>query len=271
MPALDGLVSTAQQKIDKGISYVIIGVVLIAGFLLLSSLFRFLFGKKAQIGKAITSGMEILCLYAIYIVIYAFQLHWNVFVNPLPFMTLNENTLFIFTFVDANFTVICSEVLRLLILAFLINLMNSIIPEGKKLLSWLLLRSGTVVLAVFVNQAADYALNLWLPTGFGVFAPFILVGVLLLLILLGSLKLLVGIALSTANPIVGALYTFFFSNFIGRALARAILTTGLLTALVYLMDSLGLATIAITTPVLMAAIPVAMVLILLWYVVDRAV
>lgn len=250
MSSLNSLVSTVQQKIDTITSHVLLGIVLIVGFLLLSSLFRFLFGKKAQIGKAFTSGMEILCLYIIYIAVYAFRLHWNVFLNPLPFTTLENGILHFFTFADTNFTAVCGEILRLLILAFLVNLMNSIIPKGKKVLTWLLLRSGTVVLALFANYMAESALSLWLPFGIATYAPMILIGVLVVLILLGSLKLLVGIALGISNPILGALYTFFFANFVGRALARAILTTTLIVALVYLLNILGLTTVVITTPAL---------------------
>ena len=249
MSALNNLISTIQQKIDTVTSHVFLGIVLIVGFLLLSSLLKLLFGKKAQIGKAITSGMEILCLYALYIAIYVWGLHWNVFLNPLPFLSLDDRALHIFTFAGADFTAICSEVLRVLILAFLVNLMNSIIPKGKHFFTWLLLRSGTVALAVLANYMAESALSVWLPFGIATYAPMILIGVLLLLILLGSLKLLVGVALGVANPIIGALYTFFFANFIGRALARAILTTALITALVYLLNILGLTAIVITAPV----------------------
>ena len=38
----------------------------------------------------------------------------------------------------------------------------------------------------------------------------ILLGILVAMLLLGALKLFVGIALATINPIIGALYTFFF-------------------------------------------------------------
>ena len=247
MPSPDSLTSTIQQKIDSVMSHVVLGVVLIFGFLLLSSLLKLLFGKKAQIGKAITSGMEILCLYVIYIAIYAFHLHWDLFLHPLPFISLDNNTLHIFSFAGADFTTICGEILQLLILAFLVNLMNSVIPTGKHFLTWLLLRSGTILLAIFVNYMAAYVLDLWLPFEIAAYAPIILMCVLVLLILMGSLKLLVGLALGVANPIIGALYTFFFANFIGRALARAILTTALITVLVYLANILKLTSVVIAT------------------------
>ena len=55
------------------------------GVLLLSSLNRFLFGKENQINLAITTAMEILCLYVINIVICAMGLQYELFLTPLPF------------------------------------------------------------------------------------------------------------------------------------------------------------------------------------------
>ena len=64
---------------------------------------------------------------------------------------------------------------------------------------------------------------------------------------------------------------FFFSNFIGRALARSILSTALITGLVVLLNSMNLVAISITTASLIASIPFLLLLVLLWYVVDRIV
>lgn len=271
LSTITSMIDTLREKADSIIHYAMFFGILVVAFLLVSSMFRFLFGKKAQIGKAITSAMEILCLYMICIVIYSFGLHWDLFVNPLPFMSLQGDTLLLFPILTASFSEICTQVLELLILAFLVNLMNSIIPEGKKLLVWLALRVVTVVLAVIVNGISDVLLNQWMPDGLSAIAPIALIAVLVVLILLGSLKILVGAAMTIANPVIGVLYTFFFSNFIGRALARSILSTALVTGLVVLLNAMNLAAIPIAAAGLIAFIPFLLLLILLWYVVDRIV
>lgn len=240
-----------------------------AGFLLLSSLFRFLFGKKAQLRKAFTSAMEILCLYLIYIYAYSLELDWEIFSSPLPFLSVTENALTLLPMTSASFLNICDHLARLLLLAFPVNLINAIIPKGKKLWLWLPLRAGTVVLTLYMNYGLDLLLRAVLPQGIAAVAPLILLAVLILLILVGSLKLIVGAALCVANPVVGGLYTFFFSNLIGRALARAVLTTGLITALVYWMDRLGIGIFALSAVSLSALLPALLLLILLWYAVDR--
>lgn len=264
-------ISTAQQEVNSIVDYAIFFGVAIVGILLISSMFRFLFGKKAQLGKSITSAMEILCLYVICIVVYSFGLHWDIFLNPLPFVSIEEGHMQVFPILDAEYMEICSQFTKLLIIAFLVNLMNSIIPEGKKLWLWLLLRLGTVILVIFVNYGLDHMLNIWLPQGITDVAPIILLGTLILLILLGSLKMIVGVSLFVANPIIGALYTFFFSNLIGRALARSIVSAGLITALVYLLHSLGIVAMTITATSLLLLIPALIIVILIWYLVDRIV
>lgn len=265
------LFTTLEQKATTVLNYICFGAIAIVGFLLISSMFRFLFGKKNQLGKAITSAMEILCLYVICIVIYSFGLHWDIFLNPLPFISIEDGALKIFSIFNADFMEICTQFTKLLMIAFLVNLMNTIIPEGKKLLVWLLLRAATVVLAIGANYVLDVVLFMWLPQGIGQIAPLILLAALILLILLGSLKLVVGVTLFVANPIIGALYTFFFANLIGRSLARSIISAGLITALFYLMNSMGILSLVLSAASLVALIPALLIIILLWYVVDRIV
>lgn len=268
---MSDFLSTLQQKSDTILDYVLFFLIAAVGFLLISSLLRFLFGKKNQLGKAITSAMEVLCLYVICIVVYSFGIHWDIFLNPLPFISMADGQMQIFPIIGAEFTDICAQFAKLLLVCFLVNLMNSIIPEGKKFWLWLILRVATVVLVIFANYGLDLLLNTWLPEGIAQIAPLILIVTLVLLVLLGSLKLIVGIGLFVANPVIGALYTFFFSNFIGRSLARAILSAGLITALVYLMNSLGIVAMSITVASLALLIPALLIIVLLWYIIDRIV
>lgn len=260
-----------HQKANNTLNYICFGAIGIAGLLLISSMVRFLFGKKNQLGKAITSAMEILCLYVIWTAIYCFGLHWKVFLSPLPFLSLEHNCLNIFPILSAPFQEICVPFLKLLMIAFLVNLMNSVIPEGKRLFIWLIMRICAVVLALGLNYVLDLALGIWFPQSFWQNASWVLLGVLVLLIALGSLKMIVGAALFVTNPLIGALYTFFFSNLIGRSLARSILSAGLVTGLVCLMNSLGILSIAVSAASLLALIPAFAIIVLLWYAIDRIV
>lgn len=269
MEAINELLVTIEQHRDEILQYLKFSGILIFGFLFISSLFRFLFGKKAQLNRAVSSAMEILGLYIINIVIYAMGLRYAFFLSPLPFVQLSGAHLRVFPILTAEFTAICDQVLKILIIAFFVNILNDVIPTGKNLLSWYFFRLLTVVLAVGANYVIDLLLGLFLPQGFTEIAPTVLMIALVALVLLGSLKLLTGLALAFLDPIVSGLYTFFFSNFIGRELARAMVTTALLTGLVALLNALEITTVYIAAAALTGYIPLLIILLVLWYIVGH--
>lgn len=259
----------AEQIKVTAVQYAKFVGILIFGILLISSLTRFLFGKKAQINLAVTSAVEIFCVYVVNAVIYALGLQLQQFLTPLPFVAMVEDYLIIYPILSAEFTDICHHVLKLLIIAFLVNLINEFVPRGKHVITWFLLRFVTVVASVAVIYVAELLLNTYVPQGLAEIAPTILLCVLVALILLGSLKVFVGAAMAFLDPIVAALYTFFFSNFIGRALAKAIVSTALLTGVVVLLDVLEIAVLHIAAAALTAYIPLLLVVLVLWYIVGH--
>ncbi len=268
MNDIENVVSGVQENASQLIQYAkFLGIVLI-GFLLLSSLSKFIF-KKAQLNKAISSAVEILGLYVINIVIYALGLRWELFLSPLPFVSIDKDVMTVFPMLSAEFTDICAQVLRVLIIAFLVNILNDFIPKGKHVVSWYFFRLLTVVLAVGANYLADILLSTVLPANLLEIAPTVLVIALVALVLLGSLKLLTGAAIAAANPVIGALYTFFFSNIIGKELARALVTTALLTGLVVALNTLGITSILIAASALTAYIPLLVIVLVLWYIVGH--
>lgn len=243
--------------------------VLALGVLLLSSLTHFLFGKENQINIAVTAAMEILCLYVVNIVIYALGLQYDFFLTPLPFVTLAEDYLFLFPVLSADLNALCDQGLRLLIIAFLVNLIGGMIPQGQHLLTWTILRLITVALSVVALYGADMLLATYVPQGLSKYAPTVLVLSLAALIALGSLKVFVGAALAFLDPIIAALYTFFFSNIIGRALARALVSTLLIGGLLAALNAMGIGVLHIAASALPAYIPLLVVVVLLWYFVGR--
>lgn len=239
------------------------------GVLLISSLTRFLFGKENQINLAVTSAMEILCLYVLNIVIYALGLQLECFLSPLPFVTMAEDYLFLFPLLTSELTVICDQLLKLLIIAFLVNLIGGLIPQGQHLLTWTILRLITVAISVAALYGADMLLATYLPHGLAEYAPTVLILSLAALIALGSMKVFVGAALAFLDPLIAALYTFFFSNIIGRALARAMVTTALIAGLIAALNFLEITVLHIAAAALSAYIPLLLIVILLWYFVGR--
>ena len=75
--------------------------------------------------------------------------------------------------------------------------------------------------------------------------------------------------MATVNPLIGFLYTFFFANIVGKMLTRAMLTTVLLTGMVYAINCLGIAAVLISTAALVAYIPLLILLLVLWFILGK--
>ena len=263
------LLNTIENMQVTAIQYVKFLAILIFGVLFLSSVARFLFGKKAQLNLAFTSSMEILCVYVITILIHALGWQLQQFVTPLPFVNISGDYLILYPILNAEFTNICSHILKLLIIAFLVNMINEFIPKGEHLITWLLLRMITIVISIAVIYVLELALNTFLPEGLQDIAPTVLLCALIALILLGALRWVVGAVLVFLDPISAALYTFFFSTFIGRALARAMVSTALLTGLIVALHYLEISVVLIAATVLTAYIPLLLIALVLWYIVGH--
>ena len=119
------------------------------------------------------------------------------------------------------------------------------------------------------HLVVTWAFNTYLPQGLVTYAPTIVLGLLVLLLLVGALKIVVGAVLSTVNPLIGAFYTFFFATVVGKALSKALLTTAILSAIILAMNYIGVFAVSIATEALIAYVPLLIVLVAIWYVVSR--
>ena len=125
------------------------------------------------------------------------------------------------------------------------------------------------MIAMLLHLLAYAILNILLPEGFLLWAPMVLLALLVLMMMVGGLKILVGALISTVNPVIGALYTFFFANIIGKMISKAVLTTILLGVIVWLLYYLGITAVYIASAALAAYIPLLIILLLLWYLVGH--
>ena len=250
-------------------SLVITALFLAVGCLGLGLIGRFVFGKKSVFNQSVSSAIGILFIYAATVVIHSCGLDLKFLVSPLPFVSISGDTLSLFPILQSDFKLICGEVLNLLILAFLVNLANSWLPTGKNLFTWLFLRVISIVLGMAMYAIANYLLNSFIPIDIRLWAPVILLGVLVLLLLLGGLKVIVGALLITINPLIGGLYTFFFATIAGKMISKAALTTLLLTGLVCLLAYFSIAVISISTSILLCYIPLVILMLILWYIVGK--
>lgn len=258
------------KSLDLDYMYLLkIGLILLLGTFVTSLFGRFVFGKRSTLNKAVSAAIGILFIYALTVVFHSLGAKYERLIAPLPFITLSADTLTIFSFEAAHYTLICSEVLSMIILAFLVNLADSWLPKGTNIFTWLFFRCLTVVIAFVLHLVAVGLLATYLPEGLATYAPVVLLVLLVLLLLTGALKLLVGVVLTTVNPLVGGLYTFFFATAVGKQITKAVVTTALVSALVLILNYADSLVISIASAALIAYIPFVVVLVLLWYIVYR--
>lgn len=243
-------------------------LLLAAGTLLLGAVAKFLFGRQSILKQSVSSAIGILFVYAATIVFFSLGDAFRSFVAPLPMVHLSGTKMNLFSFSGADYTIICTQVLSMIILAFLANLVDAVLPKGERILSWLFFRCLSVVLAIAGNLVIHWLFTSYLPEGLVTYAPTILLALLIILLLVGALKLLVGILIATVNPLIAAFYTFFFSTVVGKALTKAILTAGILCLIILGLEHIGCSSISIASEALIAYIPMGILLLIVWYIVG---
>ena len=267
--SITNLLTNLPANIDIIAMMKFVGVFAFA-ILFLGLLFRVIWGKLSGMNHAVSSAMGILFIYALTIVVYTYDFYdLSAYLAPLPFVTFSGDVLHIFSFEGAELTEICREVLSMVILAFLVNLLDTWIPKGKKFSVWFTLRIVTILLAMVLHYFVQWGFNAFLPGVLVTYAPTILLCILGAMLFLGLANLILSLVLTVANPLLGALYTFFFSNIIGKQISKAVFTTAILSAVVFALNHFGYAAISISAGVLGNYVPLLAVLLILWYLLGR--
>lgn len=252
--------------------FLMAGLLFCVASILLGWLGKLIFGSKNDLSHAISSAIGILFIYIVTIVVLMAgpELErFQEFLSPMPFIHIEGENLTFFVFKEASFDVICTQILSMIILAFLVNLLDTLLPKGEGIVSWFLMRCVTVMLAMAAHWIVCQLLTAFLPDVIVTHASTVLLGILVVMLSVGFFKYLVGAAIATVNPFIGALYTFFFANIIGKQLTKSVLTTALLSALVFAMNELGILTISVAIGALMAYLPVLVILALAWYLINK--
>ena len=241
-----------------------------AGSLVLGIISRIVLGKRSSLSLSLSSVMAVLFIYTLTIVIYTFK-PWNLesLLSPLPFATFSDHYLIVHPITDLTFTALCTELLSLMILTFLINLVDTLIPEGEGVFNWLLLRLMMILGCFALHLLVSWSFRTYLPDVLVTYAPTILLGILLLLLGSGIISLVLGLLIAITNPFLGAMYSFFFSNIVGKQISKSIFTSGVICGIFYLMEHFGLVVILISPAALLTYIPLALILLVLWFLVGH--
>ena len=243
-------------------------LLLILGIFLLGLLARFIFGKRSTLNQAVSSTIGIVFICVVTVLLRNIGGEVSRFVAPLPFVSFSGETMYLFSFLHADFPTLCNVLLSTIILAFLVNLADSWLPKGKKFFPWLFFRILTVFIAHVLHLIVVGLFNRFMPGVIITYAPMILLGVLVVMLLTGALKLVVGLVLTTVNPVIGALYTFFFATVVGKMITKAVLTTVILVLLVTGLQYIGIGALSIASAAMVGYIPFLLILVGLWYIIT---
>ena len=266
-------ISTLTAVLPAKISFVamlkFIGI-LAASILVIGLLFRLTLGRRSALNRAICAGIGVLCIYVLTIIVYTFAPdNLDRFLAPLPFIQFHNEALYIMTLGETPFPTLCAEILSLVILILIYNLADSLLPDGETTVGWLLLRGLTIVLAMTVHYFLELLTREFLPQLLVTYGPTILLVCLVFALFAGVLGALLGLVLTVVNPILGFLFHFFFSSKLGKQLSKAMLTTSIMVGLTVLLTYLGYGTITVSAVALLSYIPLFLVLIALWWLLER--
>ena len=257
---------------DLGINFMALirfsGMILV-GALLLSLICRFIFQKQTIFGQAISSSIAIIFIYVLTVLIMTIITQMRSFVTPLPFASISQESITFFSFHNADFPAIASQLFSMIVLALLVNFVDRWLPRGSNLLNWLFYRTLTIGVGFFTHYFLTLVFNRYCPDFIITYAPAAMFILLIVMLLTGALRFVVGLILTTVNPIIAALYTFFFATIVGKQITKSVLTTAILSGVVLLMEHWGIVSLSLLTGALVAYIPFLLVLILVWYVVSR--
>ena len=240
--------------------------------LVLGLLFRLLFGRKSALNKAVCAAIGVLCIYVVTMIVYTFSPgNLEQYLVPLPFVKFSGSYLYLMSFAGTDFSAVCTQILNMVILVFLYNLVDALLPDGEEAspVNWFLLRYLTIIAAMLIHYVVTSLTRSFLPDLLVTYGPAILLVCLVASLLMGVFSLILGLVLTVVNPIFGLLFTFFFSNKIGKQLSKAMLTAGILSILVAVLGHFGFSIISISATALLSYIPLLAVLMALWYFIGR--
>ena len=229
----------AFDKYFAGNNLLGILILCIACFIL-AGLLRMIFGKKGVTVKAVSAVLDLMILYCAVLVLYLQVPAFSNYLTTLPFLAFFDDRIVLMSILDADRLTLCINLIHLVILTFLFGLLEDLLPQGKNLIVWILLRLLSIVIVYIGFGVLCWASNAFLPGFLITYAPTILLALLAVFLAVTVFRWLFGLLLGiTGGPIIGAIYTFFISNIVGKQLTKAALSCGLLWGIVYFLNYRG--------------------------------
>ena len=244
-------------------------LIIIAAFLILGGTFRLLFGKGSKLSRAVSAVLSIGLVYLSAILLYYFVPELRTSLSQLPFITVTADHFLLWDLKLLGESLLYPSLLQLALLAFLVNLLETVLPEGKNFFTWYLFRLVTVAGALAGFLTVSHLAGIFVPELFGSWAKYIILGFWAMILISALLKGLLALVLTVVNPIIGGIYTFFFVNKLGSQFSKSILTTLLSCGVLTLLGNAGLNQFAFADFSLAAYGPACAVVVVMLYLFGR--
>lgn len=215
-------------SVTKGAFYIM------AAFCILGCVLRLIFGPDSSLVRSVSACVSLVLVYITGILIFKFVPGLRSSLAGLPFISVTADAFYLWDIASLSTASLYPALLQLFLLAFLVNLLETVLPQGTKFLSWYFLRLLAVISALGLYSLISGLILSFAPEIYGAWAGWILVGIWASIGLLGIAKWLMALAVAAVNPVLGALFAFFFSNLFGKQFTKAILTA-VLTLVIFLV------------------------------------
>lgn len=233
------------------------------------AILRIFFGKQAKVTRAISASLTILMIYLTAVLIYLFLPDYRAELVSLPFITVDEQHFLLWNLSELSDELLYGSILRLFLLAVLVNLLEVLLPEGDRFSTWYLWRCLTALTGLVGYRLTCGLIDQYVPELLMEWARPVVLIFWALILLSGILKVLLTLVLTVVHPVIGALYGFFFSNLFGRQFSKSILTTLILVGLVGCLNRLGFSRFAFSDFSLLSYGPTCLILIATLYLFGR--
>lgn len=245
-------------------------LVICAGCFLIGTLLRLIFGKRSTAVRSVTTALGILITYIINHLLVMNGSAFTQYLPPLPFVQFDGSLIQVFSLNDLASSALCYELVNLILIAFLFGLMDDLLPAGKNIISWTLLRCVSILVSYAGFMVANLVFTKILPGFILQYAPIILITLLVLFLAVTVFKWLIGLILGVSGgPVIGAIYTFFISHIVGKQLTKSALTSGILYLLVYLANRFGHTAITLGTDFNLITALVIVMLSAVWFCIYK--
>lgn len=235
----------------------------------IGTVLRLIFGKGSSLTRSVSASLNILLIYLAAILLYVFVPALRTGLNELPFISVTQERFFLWAPGAMAEELLFPSLIRLALLAFLVNCLESFLPEGKKFGTWYLWRMVTVLVSLAAYLGVCWLVNAYAPEVFGSWAAWIIIGFWALILLTGILKALLSVILTVVNPVIGLLYTFFFSNLFGKQFSKSILTTVLMLGIFTGLERIGFTQFAFSEFSLASYGPACVIVVVVLYLFGK--